>query len=120
MNPERREFLNLASPPGRITATEAAWKLGFETDHITLLISAGLLKPLGHPPAGSMKFFAVTEIEQKRNDAKWLHKASEVIRLKWKDKNERQAKSRARKTLNGEAQPPRRIKPETNGQHRET
>jgi len=29
---------------GRISATEAAWKLGFETDHITILTSAGLLK----------------------------------------------------------------------------
>jgi hypothetical protein len=34
MNPERKEFLNLLSLPGRISATEAAWKLGFETDHI--------------------------------------------------------------------------------------
>jgi hypothetical protein len=38
MNPERKEFLNLLSLPGRISATEAAWKLGFETDHITILI----------------------------------------------------------------------------------
>jgi hypothetical protein len=97
MNPERKEFLNLLSLPGRISATEAAWKLGFETDHITILTSAGLLKPLGHPPPGAMKFFAAVEIEQKKNDAKWLNKASEVVRLKWKDKNERAAKSRALK-----------------------
>jgi hypothetical protein len=96
MNPERKEFLNLLSLPGRISATEAAWKLGFETDHITILTSAGLLKPLGHPPPGAMKFFAAVEIEQKKNDAKWLTKASEVIRLKWKDKNERAARNRAR------------------------
>jgi len=66
MNPERKEFLNLLSLPGRISATEAAWKLGFETDHITILTSAGLLKPLGHPPPGAMKFFAAVEIEQKK------------------------------------------------------
>jgi hypothetical protein len=96
MNPERKEFLNLLSLPGRISATEAAWKLGFETDHITILTSAGLLKPLGHPPPGAMKFFAAVEIEQKKNDAKWLNKASEVIRLKWKDKNERAARNRER------------------------
>jgi hypothetical protein len=94
MNPERKEFLNLVSLPGRISATEAAWRLGFETDHITILTSAGLLKPLGHPPPGSMKFFAAVEIEQVRNDAKWLNKATELIRLKVKDKNERAAKSR--------------------------
>jgi hypothetical protein len=29
-----------------------------------------------------MKFFATAEIEQKKNDAKWMNKATEVIRLK--------------------------------------
>jgi hypothetical protein len=101
MNPERKEILNLLSLPGRISAAEAAWRLGFETDHITILISAGMLKPLGHPPPGSMKFFAAVEIEQVRIDAKWLNKASEVIRLKWKDKNERAAKNRSRAGANG-------------------
>jgi hypothetical protein len=96
MNPERRDILNLVSPPGRLTATETAWRLGFEPDHIPILVSAGLLKPLGHPPAGAMKFFLTVEIEQKKADAKWMTKASEVIRLKWKEKNERAAKNRAR------------------------
>ena len=116
MNPERKEFLNLLSLPGRISATEAAWKLGFETDHITILTSAGMLKPLGHPPSGAMKFFAAVDIEQKRNDAKWLNKASEVIRLKWKDKNERAAKSLAHKLVNGVGQPACNG---NNGQHEE-
>jgi len=96
MNPERKEFLNLLSPPGRINTTETAWKLGFETDHIAILVSAGLLKPLGNPPPGSMKFFLTAEIEQKKNDLKWMNKATELIRLKVKDKNERAARNRAR------------------------
>jgi len=96
MNPERKEFLNLASPPGRLNATEAAWKLGFEPDHIPILVSADLLKPLGHPPPGAMKFFLTAEIEQKKSDAKWMAKASEIVRLKIKDKNERASKNRAR------------------------
>jgi len=96
MNPERKEFLNLVSPPGRLNATEAAWKLGFEPDHIPILVSADMLKPLGHPPPGAMKFFLTAEIEQKKNDAKWMAKASEIVRLKIKDKNERAAKNRAR------------------------
>jgi hypothetical protein len=96
MNPERKEFLNLLSPPGRINATETAWKLGFEPDHIPILVSAGLLKPLGHPPPGAMKFFLTAEIEQKKSDAKWMTKATELIRLKVKDKNERAAINRLR------------------------
>src|SRR6059036_3047723 len=51
MNPERKEILNLPVLPGRLTPAEAAWRLGFEPDHITVLVSLGLLKPLGHPPA---------------------------------------------------------------------
>ena len=97
MNPERKEFLNLLSPPGRINATETAWKIGFEPDHIPILVSAGLLKPLGNPPPGSMKFFLTVEIEQKKNDLKWMNKATELIRLKVKDKNERAAKNRTLK-----------------------
>lgn len=96
MNPERRDILNLVSPPGRLNAAETAWRLGFEPDHIPILVSTGLLKPLGQPPAGAMKFFLTTEIEQKKADARWMTKASEVIRLKWKEKNERAAKNRAR------------------------
>ncbi len=103
MNPERREFLNLLSPPGRLTTTEAAWKLGFEPGHIPILVGAGLLQPLGHPPASAMKFFLAAEIEQKKNDAQWMTRACEVIRLKWKQKNERGARRRLNNChLNGE------------------
>ncbi len=94
MNPERREFLNLLSAPGRLTATETAWKLGFEPDYIPILVGAGLLRPLGHPPAGAVKFFMTAEIEQKKADFKWMSRACEVIRLKWREKNERAAKRR--------------------------
>ena len=97
MNPERRDFLNLLSPPGRSNTDETAWKLGFEPDHIAILVSEGMLKPLGNPPPGSMKFFFTAEIEQKKNDRKWMTKATERIRLKIKDKNERAARSRALK-----------------------
>jgi len=96
MNPadERREFLNLLSPPGRFNATETAWKLGFEPEHIPMLIHAGLLKPLGNPTQGAVKYFLAAEIEQKKNDAKWMNKATEAIRLKIKDKNDRAARNR--------------------------
>jgi len=60
-------------------------------------VSAGLLKPLGNPPPGSMKFFFTADIEQKKNDLKWMTKATELIRLKIKDKNERAAINRTLK-----------------------
>jgi hypothetical protein len=95
MNPERRDFLNLLSPPGRSNSDEAAWKLGFEPDHIAILVNEGMLKPLGNPPPGSMKFFFTADIEEMKKDRKWMGKATELIRKKIKDKNERAAKSRA-------------------------
>jgi len=95
MNPERKEILNLVSLPGRLTASEAAWRLGFEPDNIPILVAERLLKPLGDPPAGSVKYYLTSEIEQKKNDAKWMNKASEIIRRKIKDKNERAARKRA-------------------------
>ena len=82
MNPERKEILNLISLPGRMNAAEAAWRLGFEPDHIPILVSAGQLKPLGNPPPGAVKFFLTAEIEQKKGDARWMNKATELIRLR--------------------------------------
>ncbi|MGA3269295.1 MAG: hypothetical protein ABSE16_21070 [Verrucomicrobiota bacterium] len=96
MNPERKEILNLISLPGRINAAETAYRLGFEPEHIPILVSAGVLKPLGYPPPGAVKFFLAVEVEQKKNDLKWMTKATEIIRLKIKDKNERAARNRVR------------------------
>ena len=88
MNPERKEILSLPVLPGRLTPAEAAWRLGFEPDHITSLVNLGLLKPLGHPAASTIKYFASIEIEALRNDPKWLAKATDALRQKWKLKNE--------------------------------
>jgi hypothetical protein len=41
-----------------------------------------------------VKFFLTAEIEQKKGDARWMNKATELIRLKVRDKNERAAKNR--------------------------
>ena len=103
MNPERKEILNLVSLPGRLNAAETAFRLGFEPEHIPILVSAGQLKPLGNPPPGAVKFFLTVEIEQKKADARWLNKATELVRLKIKDKNERAAKNR---TLKGSVSAP--------------
>ena len=88
MNPERREILSLVALPGRLTSAEAAWRLGFEPDHIPVLVSLGLLKPLGHPVGSSVKYFASVEIEALRQDPKWLAKATDALRHKWKLKND--------------------------------
>ena len=87
MNPEKREFLTLAVQPARLNITETAWFLGFTEHDISTLISIGLLKPLGHPPASGSKYFALAELQTLRADVRWLAKASDATVNHWKQKN---------------------------------
>jgi hypothetical protein len=55
MNAERKDFLSVIRvTPARLDARETAWYLGFAAHDIPVLVSAGLLKPLGHPPANAV------------------------------------------------------------------
>jgi hypothetical protein len=46
---QQTEFLSWKVVPARLDATQTAWFLGFEPHEIPRLVTAGLLKPLGHP-----------------------------------------------------------------------
>ena len=96
MNNECRALLSLVTLPARLNRTQTADYLGFEPDHITLLIKAGLLKPLGHPARNSTKFFATGTLEQFRRDEKWLARASDAIASYWRDRNARRQLPRRR------------------------
>ena len=87
MNQAKREFLSLATPPARLGINETAWLLGFTDQDVSVLVSHGLLKPLGHPPPSGSKYFATVELQILRNDTRWLAKASDVIVNHWRTKN---------------------------------
>ena len=87
MNQAKKDFLSLVTPPARLGITETAWLLGFSEHDIPVLVSAGLLKPLGRPAATGSKFFATVELQNLRNDTRWLAKASDAIVNHWKSKN---------------------------------
>lgn len=87
MNPERKEFLSLKVAPARVNMEEAGWLLGFAAHDIPILLQAGLLKPLGHPPRHGTKYFATATVEQLRADLKWLARASDCIVQHWRKKN---------------------------------
>src|SRR5580698_11171594 len=87
MNQDKKDFLALPTPPARLTIIEASWLLGFADHDIGVLVSAGLLKPLGRPPQSGSKYFATTEIQTLRNDVRWLAKASDAVVNFWKKKN---------------------------------
>ena len=83
--------MSMSQLPARVVAEEAAWLLGFATHDIPALISAGLLKPLGHPPASGTKFFATTALLKLRDDEKWLARASDAIVRHWQSQNVRKS-----------------------------
>ena len=89
MNQDVERFLNLQNPPGRLTKEQAAWKLGFTSDEITVLMAKNLLKPLGHPAHNGQKYFLTATLEDLRRDEKWYSKASDAIVEYWRYKNSR-------------------------------
>jgi hypothetical protein len=89
MNQDVERFLNLQNPPGRVTKEQAAWKLGFTPDEITVLVAKNLLKPLGHPAHNGQKYFLTSTLEDLRRDEKWYSKASDAIVDYWRYKNSR-------------------------------
>ena len=66
---------------------ETAWLLGFGETDIPVLVSAGLLKPLGRPTATGSKYFATVDLQNFRNDSRWLAKASDAVVHHWRAKN---------------------------------
>ncbi|HEX3855729.1 MAG TPA: hypothetical protein VHY30_00355 [Verrucomicrobiae bacterium] len=86
MQQDKEQFLNLKTHPARLKVEEAAWFLGFSPHEIPLLVSDGILKPLGHPVQNAPKFFALAALDELRRDIKWLNKASEAICQHWRDK----------------------------------
>ena len=93
MNNEKREFLNLKNIPARLEMQEAGWYLGFAPHAIPILISAGLLKPLGRPAANGVKYFATATLAELRDDTQWLARASDALTRYWQHKNARKAQS---------------------------
>lgn len=90
---QKAEFLGWKVVPARLDSTQTAWLLGFEPHEIPMLVTAGLLKPLGHPARNSTKFFATEILEQLRRDEKWLARATDAISTYWRERNARRQKA---------------------------
>jgi len=103
MNPDREKFLNLTTAPARLTVQETAWYLGFSVHDIPVLVSKGILKPLGHPADGSVKYFALAYLQEHREDPKWLARATDVMMMYWRGKNCRKSKPLDPVRTSGEA-----------------
>jgi hypothetical protein len=96
MNPEQHQLLTLSMLPARLSAEQAGQFLGFQAHELTILMAAGLLRPLGRPAANSPKYFAAVELEQLRRDAKWLSRATDAVQHRWRQKNRTERATRPR------------------------
>ena len=102
MRNECKDLLSLVTLPARLNRTQAADYLGFEPDHITLLIKAGLLKPLGRPKPNCDKYFATVKLAELRQDEQWLSRATLFISQHWNDKNARKSREQNGKMVTAE------------------
>jgi hypothetical protein len=98
MKEEAQALLNLGRLPGRLTVSEAASLLGFNSDDLTILMQARLLRALGRPRANSVKYFCSAELERCAKDQAWLGRATQAVAEHWQTRN-----NRRRKTKPGEA-----------------
>ena len=90
---DQQNFLNLKEKPARLSRQEVAWMLRFTEDDITMLVSAGALKPLGKPAKNAPKWFARVDIERLKENAAWLARATEIVRKAWEERNKSRKKS---------------------------
>jgi hypothetical protein len=60
---------------------------GFQTHEISILTGAGMLEPLGNPPANTPKYFSTESLAELRDNQKWLEKATDAISTYWRRKN---------------------------------
>jgi len=93
---EMYRFLSLPIKPGLVQAVEAGWMLGFAPHGIRVLMTGGLIKPVGHPTQQSKKFFCIVQLEKLRLDTEWKGKAVDYVRRHWQDKNHKAEEKRQR------------------------
>jgi len=89
---DRIEFMNLTRLPGRLTAQEAAWLLGFKPHEIPILVTYRLLQTMGAPPRNGEKHFSAGQLERLSRDFGWLDLASATLINHGKTRKQRRSK----------------------------
>ncbi|MGI8604681.1 MAG: hypothetical protein ACR2OZ_17045 [Verrucomicrobiales bacterium] len=82
-----KEVLGLRRLPSRLGVTDAAILLNVGEHDIPVLVRAGLLQPLGHPPPNAVKYFATLELMDLAGDRKWLSRMCDALYEYWAKKN---------------------------------
>lgn len=82
-----KSLLSCSRLPARLDVNQTAEVLGFLSHEISMLLSVGLLKPLGRPAPNGHKFFASAEILELSQDRGWLDKATRAVARHWQERN---------------------------------
>jgi hypothetical protein len=82
-----KSILSCLRLPARLDVNQAAEVLGFLPHEIPVLLSLGLLKPLGRPAPNGHKFFCAAEVLELSQNRDWLDKATRAIAKCWQEKN---------------------------------
>jgi hypothetical protein len=82
-----RDVLNLRRLPARLTVQQTAALLNCGEHDVPVLVSNGLLKPLGHPPANAVKYFAPTDVLELAGDNERMAQICDTIYEHWRAKN---------------------------------
>jgi len=70
----------------RIDVAQTAKLLGMAEHDIPILVSQGMLRPLGEPAQNSTKWFSAIEVIGLAADRPWLDKATKKLSNHWKRK----------------------------------
>ena len=81
--------------PARLDASQTAYLLGFQEHDIRILVSEGLLKPLGNPVQNAIKYFERNDVLAKSDDRRWLDDATEAVGDHWAKQNAQKKSARS-------------------------
>ena len=84
---QARDILNLRRLPAMLTVGQTAALLNCAEHEIPVLVSEGLLKPLGHPRPNAVKRFATVDVLDMAADPRALGKVCDVIFNHWRRRN---------------------------------
>jgi hypothetical protein len=95
---QAKELLNLRRLPAMLNMAQTAVMLGVGEHDIPVLIRAGLLKPLGNPPANAVKYFGTVEVLEMAGENSFLNKIRSTVYRYWHGKNA----AKSRRECNGD------------------
>ena len=98
-----RELLNARRLQGRLNTRQTAALLNCGEHDIPVLVSKGLLTPLGHPPPNAMKYFTPLEVLELAGAREKMGQICDALYEHWREKNAAKASAtrKARSATSG-------------------